>query len=180
MEENQNTQDQNIENQEFAPETHEEESQNETVGTLDCQEQIEAEKEKYVRLFAEFDNFKKRTHKEKLDFYKYANQDTLIAMLPIIDDFERALKQMKTDEADEKVLEGVELIYQKFYNTLKEKGLEKIEIQAGDDFDVESQEAITQIETEDADLKNKVVDVIETGYKLGDKVIRFAKVVTGK
>ncbi len=180
MEENQNTQEQNAENQNSTEELAQEEITVEPTEDNSCEELLSEAKDKNLRLIAEFDNFKKRTHKEKLDFYKYANQDTLVAMLPIIDDFERAIKQLQLDETDEKVLEGVQLIYQKLYNVLKEKGLEKIEIKVGDNFDVETQEAITQIETEDADMKNKVVDVIETGYQLGDKVIRFAKVVIGK
>ncbi len=101
-------------------------------------------------------------------------------MLPILDDFERALTQLESEGNAPETLEGVKLIYNKFFNTLKDKGLKKIEVNPGDNFDVETPEAITQIDTEDPEMKNKVVDVIETGYTLGDKVIRYTKVVTGK
>ncbi len=187
MNENQDMQEQSVENQENNSSIEENTQQQEVNSqevenneTSKCEEELSQEKDKYVRLFAEFDNFKKRSQKEKQDFFRYANQDTLVAMLPIVDDFERAINQLGENEANQEALEGVKLIYNKFYNTLKDKGLEKIEIKPGDAFDVETQEAITQVETDDAAMKNKVVDVIETGYKLGDKVIRYAKVVTGK
>ena len=113
-----------------------------------------------------------------MEFFQYANQDMMISMLAILDDFERALKEIaKTgNEAD---LQGVELIYQKFKGKLTEKGLKAMEVKPGDSFDVDFHEAITQIPAPSEDLKGKIVDVIETGYTLHDKVIRFAKVVTG-
>lgn len=113
-----------------------------------------------------------------MEFFQYANQDMMIAMLDILDDFERAIKEMSKNgnEAD---LIGVELIYQKLKNKLSEKGLKKIEVNAGDDFNVDFHEAITQIPAPSEDLKGKIVDVIETGYQLYDRVIRFTKVVTG-
>lgn len=136
------------------------------------------EKDRYIRLFAEFENYKKRTSKEKMEFFQYANQDMMIAMLDILDDFERALKEIAKNgnEAD---LKGVELIYQKFKNKLTDKGLKAIDVKPGDDFNVDFHEAITQIPAPSEDLKGKIVDVIETGYQLADRVIRFAKVVTG-
>ena len=170
-EENANLQEENIQN----PETE----SNENVTTAPSSEELLAEeRDRYVRLFAEFENYKKRTTKEKMEFFQYANQDMMISMLAILDDFERALKEMaKTgNEAD---LQGVELIYQKFKGKLTEKGLKAMEVKAGDSFDVDFHEAITQIPAPSEDLKGKIVDVIETGYTLHDKVIRFAKVVTG-
>lgn len=143
-----------------------------------AEELLAEEKDRYVRLYAEFENYKKRTSKEKMDFFQYANQDMMVSMLGVLDDFERALKEIAKNgnQAD---LQGVELIYQKFKNKLIEKGLKPIEVKAGDNFDVNLHEAITQIPAPTEDLKGKIVDVIETGYQLHDKVIRFAKVVTG-
>ena len=170
-EENANLQEENIQN----PET---ESNENVTAAPTAEELLAEEKDRYMRLFAEFENYKKRTTKEKMEFFQYANQDMMISMLAILDDFERALKEMaKTgNEAD---LQGVELIYQKFKGKLTEKGLKAMEVKAGDSFDVDFHEAITQIPAPSEDLKGKIVDVIETGYTLHDKVIRFAKVVTG-
>ena len=136
------------------------------------------EKDRYMRLFAEFENYKKRTTKEKMEFFQYANQDMMISMLDVLDDFERALKEIAKNgnEAD---LKGVELIYQKFKNKLTDKGLNAMTVNAGDQFNVDFHEAITQIPAPTPELKGKIVDVIETGYQLSDKVIRFAKVVIG-
>jgi len=142
------------------------------------EELLAEEKDRYVRLFAEFENYKKRTAKERNEFFMYANKDMMISMLAVLDDFERALKEIaKTGNEDD--LKGVELIYQKFKNKLIEKGLKPIEVNAGDDFNVDFHEAITQIPAPTEALKGKIVDVIETGYQLHDKVIRFTKVVTG-
>lgn len=136
------------------------------------------EKDRYIRLFAEFENYKRRTSKEKLEFFQYANQEMMVSMIGILDDFERALKEIAKN-GNESDLQGVELIYQKFKNKLTEKGLKPIEVKAGDNFDVDFHEAITQIPAPSEDLKGKIVDVIETGYQLQDRVIRFSKVVTG-
>lgn len=113
-----------------------------------------------------------------MDFFKYANQDLMVSMLAVLDDFERAIKEISKNGNPED-LKGIELIYQKFKGKLTEKGLVTIEVQAGDSFDVDKHEAITQIPAPSDDLKGKIVDVIETGYMLHDKVIRFAKVVVG-
>lgn len=143
-----------------------------------AEELLAEEKDRYIRLYAEFENYKKRTAKERMEFFQYANQDMMISMLGILDDFERALKEIaKSGNEDE--LKGVELIYQKFKNKLVEKGLKSIEVSSGDDFNTDFHEAITQIPAPNEELKGKIVDVIETGYLLNDKVIRFAKVVTG-
>ena len=142
------------------------------------EELLAEEKDRYIRLFAEFENYKKRTSKEKMDFFQYANQDMMIAMLAVLDDFERALKEIAKN-GNESDLQGVELIYQKFKNILSEKGLKTMEVKTGDSFNVDFHEAITQIPSPTPDLKGKIVDVIETGYTLHEKVIRFAKVVIG-
>lgn len=144
-----------------------------------AEELLAEEKDRYVRLYAEFENYKKRTTKERIEFFQYANQEMMIAMLAILDDFERALKEIgKT--GNEEDLKGVELIYQKLKNKLIEKGLKVIEVNVGDNFNVDIHEAITQIPAPNEDLKGKIVDVIETGYMLHDKVIRFTKVVVGQ
>ncbi len=143
------------------------------------QEDLAKEKDKFLRLFAEFENYKKRTTKERIDLFKTANQEVLQAMLPVLDDFDRAMTQISKTE-DEVLLKGVELIHEKLKSTLVAKGLEQVELKAGDDFNADFAEAITQIPAPTDDLKGKIVDVIEKGYKLGDKIIRFPKVVIGQ
>lgn len=142
------------------------------------QEDLANEKDKFLRLFAEFENYKKRTTKERIDLFKTANQEVLQAMLPVLDDFDRAWSQISKSE-DEALVKGVELIHEKLKSTLKSKGLEVVEVKVGDTFDADFAEAITQIPAPYEDLKGKIVDVIEKGYKLGDKIIRFPKVVIG-
>jgi molecular chaperone GrpE len=135
------------------------------------------EKDKFLRLFAEFENYKKRTSKERMDLYKTANQEVLQAMLPVMDDFDRAIVEISKSK-DENLIKGVELIHVKLKDTLFSKGLEVVDIKSGDAFNADFAEAITQIPAGDK-LKGKIVDVIEKGYKLGDKIIRFPKVVIG-
>lgn len=137
------------------------------------------EKDKFLRLFAEFENYKRRTAKERMDLFKTANQEVLLAMLPVMDDFDRALIEIKKSD-DDIMLKGVELIHDKLKNTLSSKGLEEVEVKSGDLFDVDFAEAITQIPAPSPNLKGKIVDVLEKGYKLGDKIIRFPKVVIGQ
>ncbi|MFQ6602067.1 nucleotide exchange factor GrpE [Flavobacterium sp. C3NV] len=136
------------------------------------------EKDKFLRLFAEFENYKKRTSKERIELFKTANQDVLVSMLPVLDDFDRAIVEINKSD-DENLKKGVELIHEKLRNTLVSKGLEQVEVRAGDAFNADFAEAITQIPAPSEKLKGKIVDVIEKGYKLGDKIIRFPKVVTG-
>lgn len=143
------------------------------------QEDLANEKDKFLRLFAEFENFKRRTAKERMDLFKTANQEVLQAMLPVLDDFDRAMIEISKSE-DEVLLKGVELIHEKLKSTLISKGLEIVEVRAGDSFNADFAEAITQIPAPSEDLKGKIVDVIEKGYKLGDKIIRFPKVVIGQ
>ena len=142
-------------------------------------EEVAEAKDKYLRLFSEFENFRRRTAREKLDLIKTASEELVVALIPVVDDFERALQNMSDDADTKTVREGVDLVYQKFTKTLNQKGVEKIATEKGDDFNDEVHEAITQIPAPEDKLKGKIVDVIEPGYKLGDKVIRFAKVVTG-
>lgn len=142
-------------------------------------EELAKEKDKFLRLFAEFENYKKRTAKERIDLFKTANQDVMVSMLPVLDDFDRAMAQISKSE-DKELLKGVELISDKFRNTLKAKGLDMVEVAEGDDFDSEIHEAITQVPAPSDNLKGKVIDVVEKGYKLGDKIIRHPKVVVGQ
>ncbi len=158
---------------------NEENNSTENVTELPTAEELLAEeKNRYLRLYAEFENYKKRTTKERIDFAQYANQEMMISMLSILDDFERALKEIGRT-GNEEDLKGIELIYQKFKNTLTEKGLQPLVVNAGDDFNVDFHEAITQIPAPTEELKGKIVDVIQTGYQLKEKVIRFTKVVIG-
>ncbi|MDD3458037.1 MAG: nucleotide exchange factor GrpE [Weeksellaceae bacterium] len=142
-------------------------------------EELKNQKEQYLRLFAEFDNYKKRTAKERLEIFKTANSETVLALLPVIDDFERAITEIRKTENDEK-LKGIELIQSKLIDTLRSKGLKKIEINTGDEFELETMEAVAQIPAPDEALQGKIVDVVLTGYFLTDKVIRHAKVIVGQ
>ena len=140
---------------------------------------LEKEKDKFLRLFAEFENYKRRTSKERVELFKTASQDVITSMLPVLDDFDRALNEI-TKAKDKDLLKGVELIHNKFKETLRSKGLEVMKVKEGDTFDPEIHEAITQIPAPSDKLKGKVVDVVEKGYKLGERIIRYPKVVTGK
>jgi molecular chaperone GrpE len=136
------------------------------------------EKDKFLRLFAEFENYKKRTTKERIDLFKTAGREVISSMLPVIDDFERALAELQKQEQTEHA-EGILLIYNKLVETLKAKGLTVLEVAAGDAFDSELHEAITQIKAPDESLVGKIIDTVEKGYKLGDQIIRHPKVVVG-
>ncbi|WP_224996841.1 nucleotide exchange factor GrpE [Cesiribacter sp. SM1] len=142
--------------------------------------ELEEQKEKYLRLYSEFENFRRRTAKEKMELTRTANEEMASAMLPVLDDFERAIKAFEKDNSQsDSTKEGMMLIYNKFKSALERKGVKVMQVEAGSEFDAEYQEAITQIPAPDESLKGKVVDVVEKGYTLGDKVIRFAKVVIG-
>ncbi len=143
------------------------------------QEDLSNEKDKFLRLFAEFENYKRRTTKERIDLFKTANQEVLQAMLPVLDDFDRAWA-LVSQSKDEALVTGIQLIHDKLRSTLVSKGLEEVEVRAGDTFNADFAEAITQIPAPTDELKGKIVDVIEKGYKLGDKIIRFPKVVIGQ
>ncbi|MCO5724078.1 nucleotide exchange factor GrpE [Robiginitalea marina] len=154
----------------------EDQGQQDSEGEL--REALEKEKDKFLRLFAEFENYKKRTTRERLELFKTAGQELMTALLPVLDDFDRAIRELERAGEDE-LLKGVVLIHNKFRDTLRAKGLEPIEARVGDAFDADLHEAVTQVPAPKKSLKGKVIDVIEKGYKLGDRVIRHPKVVVG-
>lgn len=143
------------------------------------EEALEKEKDRNLRLFAEFENFRKRTARERIEMYKTAGEDIMLSLLPVLDDFERALQEYEKRE-DDGSFTGVKLISNKLRDTLKSKGLEPIEVNAGDKFDLDIHEAITKIPAPDKKLKGKIVDAVQRGYTLGGKIIRFPKVVVGE
>lgn len=138
-------------------------------------EELAKVKDQHLRLFADFENFKKRTAKERVEMYGSANMELMSALLPVLDDFKRALKNMPEDQQ-----EGVKLIFNKFESTLKQKGLKPMEDTTGKEFDVDTMEAVTRIPAPDKKLKGKVVDELEQGFYLGTKIIRYARVVVGE
>ena len=142
-----------------------------------AQDELAESKDKYIRLYAEFDNHRRRTSKEKLDMIQSANEQLLKTLLPIIDDFERAEKSFK--DKNDKEAEGFFLIQSKFKKVIDQYGVKVMEAGKGSDFNPDLHEAITQIPAPEESLKGKVVDVVEKGYLLSDKVIRFAKVIIG-
>ena len=135
--------------------------------------------DKYLRQVAEFDNYRKRTMKEKAELIKNGGERAIESILPVLDDFERALNNMSKDESSAEIMTGVELIYNKFVGILKQNGLQKIETD-GAVFDTDFHEAIAMVPTPDENLKGKVLDCIQAGYTLNDKVIRHAKVAVGE
>lgn len=147
-------------------------------GTAKLRAELNEMKDKYLRLYSEFDNFRKRTAKEKTDLFKTANQDLMVALLPVLDDLERARAAMEEAKDVAAVKEGVELVFHKIANTLQQKGLKAMEA-IGEPFDPDLHEAITQVPAPEEKMKGKVIDEVEKGYFLGDKVIRFAKVIIG-
>ena len=140
---------------------------------------IQKEKEKFLRLFAEFENYKKRTSRERIELFSTASQELMTSLLPVLDDFDRANQEI-IKNSDDEIYKGVSLIQNKLFDTLKSKGLKTVEVNKGDSFDADDHEAVTQIAAPSEDLKGKIIDVIEKGYKLGEKVIRYPKVVIGK
>ena len=145
----------------------------------EAQQMVREEKDKYLRLSAEFDNYRKRTLKEKAELIKNGGEKTLTAILPVLDDFERALKNMETSEETKAMKEGVELIFNKFQKILGQEGLQKIETE-GQAFDTDFHEAIALIPAPSEDLKGKILDCVQTGYMLNEKVIRHAKVAVAQ
>ena len=168
-----------IQDQNINPEVNNEETATPEKSEVEIlKEELQKEKEQYLRLFAEFDNFKKRTSRERIDIFKTANKEVITAVLPVLDDFDRAMPEIKKSE-DENLVTGVELIQNKLVETLRAKGLIAMEVKPGDDFNTDLHEAITQIPAPTEDLKGKIIDCVETGYLLQDVVIRYAKVVVG-
>ena len=145
----------------------------------EAQQMVSEERDKYLRLSAEFDNYRKRTLKEKAELIKNGGEKTLTAILPVLDDFERALKNMEATEATQAMKEGVELIFTKFNKVLAQEGLQKIETE-DKNFDVDYHEAIALIPAPSEELKGKILDCVQTGYMLNDKVIRHAKVAVAQ
>jgi molecular chaperone GrpE len=144
----------------------------------EAEESLVAEKDKFMRLFAEFENYKKRTSKERIELFKTAGQEVISSLLPVVDDFNRALKEVdKLENSSD--FEGFKLINNKLSETLKSKGLNQVDVNAGDTFDAELHEAITQIPAGE-DQQGKIIEVIEEGYQLGEKIIRYPKVVVGQ
>ena len=155
----------------------------ETVEETGSETKAEAElaemKDKYIRLMAEFENFRRRTNKERIDLMKTANEDLMSELLPVMDDMERARQSMEATKDVDALLQGLELVFHKLKHVTQLKGLKQIVINVGDDFDSDFHEAVTQIPAPSEELKGKIVDVIEKGYTLNEKVIRFAKVIIG-
>ncbi|MDE0987137.1 MAG: nucleotide exchange factor GrpE [Schleiferiaceae bacterium] len=147
---------------------------------LKLEEDVKDLKDQNLRLYAEFENFRRRSAKERLELMESANKDTLAALLTILDDFDRALKNTEETEESIPVLEGMKLIQHKLTDTLKNKGLIAMESSIGKAFNVEEMEAITQIPAPTPDMAGKVIDEVEKGYKIGEKVLRYSKVVVGK
>ncbi len=145
----------------------------------EANEKIELLEDKYLRQVAEFDNYRKRTIKEKAELIKNGGERAIESILPVLDDFERAIQNMAKDESATEMLTGVELIYNKFIGILKQNGLQKIETE-GEEFNTDYHEAIAMIPTPDESLKGKVLDCVQTGYTLNEKVIRHAKVAVGE
>ncbi len=186
MEEFDGTMDENIAETEMERDTQPSENGREDFN--DQEEQTEEEqlrndlakeKDKFLRLFAEFENFKRRTSKERMDMFKTAGQEIMTSLLPVLDDFDRALKELAKSD-DKEMFKGVELIRVKLREILKSKGLEEVGVEVGDTFDAEVHDAITQIPAPDKKMKGKIVDLVERGFKLGERIIRHPKVVVGK
>jgi molecular chaperone GrpE len=155
-------------------ETPAEESQEQNL-----QQKIDELNDKYLRLYSEFDNYRRRTSKERIELGKTASAEIITDLLPVLDDFERAIKSAEDTQDCNAVKEGVNLIFNKFRNILEKKGVKAIEA-IGQDFNTDFHEAITYIPASSEELKNKIVDELEKGYLLGDKVIRYSKVVIGQ
>ena len=155
------------------------ESHENQVEDLKLEDQLKDEKDKFLRLFAEFENYKRRTAKERIELFSTASEEVMISLLPILDDFDRASVEIEKDLENE-TLKGVLLIKNKLFDSLKSKGLSLVDVKKGDEFNADDHEAVTQIPAPSKDMVGKIIDIIEKGYKLGEKVIRYPKVVIGK
>ena len=151
-------------------------SKKKSPSTRELNESLKLEKEKYVRLFAEFENYKRRTAKERIEIFKTAGKDVLSSLVPVLEDFKRAISLEESDSDDE----GINLIYNKFNETLKNQGLIEVEVNVGDIFDAEIHEAISQIPAQKDSQKGKIIDIIQGGYKIGDNIITYPKVVVAQ
>ena len=155
------------------------ESHENQVEDIKLEDQLKEEKDKFLRLFAEFENYKRRTAKERIELFSTASEEVMISLLPILDDFDRASVEIEKDLENE-TLKGVLLIKNKLFDSLKSKGLSIVDVKKGDEFNADDHEAVTQIPAPSKDMVGKIIDIIEKGYKLGEKVIRYPKVVIGK
>ena len=151
-------------------------SKKKSPSTKELNESLKLEKEKYVRLFAEFENYKRRTAKERIELFKTAGKDVLSSLVPVLEDFKRAISLEGSDSDDD----GINLIYNKFNETLKNQGLIEVEVNIGDIFDAEIHEAISQIPAQKDSQKGKIIDIIQGGYKIGDNIITYPKVVVAQ
>ena len=149
------------------------------VDEVNLEDQVKEEKDKFLRLFAEFENYKRRTAKERIELFSTAREEVMVSLLPILDDFDRASAEIEKDN-DNEIFKGVLLIKNKLFDSLKSKGLALIEVNKGDEFNADDHEAVTQIPAPSKKMEGKIIDVIEKGYMLGEKVIRYPKVVIGK
>lgn len=149
------------------------------VDEVNLEDQVKEEKDKFLRLFAEFENYKRRTAKERIELFSTASEEVMVSLLPILDDFDRASAEIEKNN-DNEIFKGVLLIKNKLFDSLKSKGLALIEVNKGDEFNADDHEAVTQIPAPSKKMEGKIIDVIEKGYKLGEKVIRYPKVVIGK
>lgn len=179
MNEKENIQDENLEQNENNQEQETQEEVTELSQEEILSNQLAEANDKFARLFAEFDNYKKRTSKERVELISTAGEKVISKLLTVLDDFDRALNAMATAQDVESVKQGVELVNNKFRKILENEGLKEMTV-IGETFDADFQEAITAIPSPSEDMKNKVIDVVEKGYTLNDKVIRFAKVVIGQ
>ena len=155
------------------------ESHENQVEDIKLEDQLKEEKDKFLRLFAEFENYKRRTAKERIELFSTASEEVMISLLPILDDFDRASVEIEKDLENE-TIKGVLLIKNKLFDSLKSKGLSLVDVKKGDEFNADDHEAVTQIPAPSKDMVGKIIDIIEKGYKLGEKVIRYPKVVIGK
>ncbi len=169
--------------EQLVEETPQADTENQAGEVESKESQLQAEvadlKDKYLRLYSDFENFRKRTSKERIDLIKTASEEVLKELIPVVDDFERAFKASEAESDSTKIREGNQLIFHKLVRVLESKGLKSMDDLTGKPFDPDTQEAITQIPAPSEELKGKIIDVVEKGYLLGDKVVRFAKVVTG-
>ncbi len=175
---NNNQEQLNVEGENTSAESQENNTTSANEAVRDFEAELKEKDDKYLRLYAEFENYKRRTSAERIELFKTAGQEIMLAMIPVLDDFERALKAMETATDINSVKEGIELVSHKFKNTLVSKGLKPME-SVGQPFNADLHEAITNIPAPTEDMKDKVIDEVEKGYYLGEKVIRYAKVIVG-
>lgn len=173
VEKDPHTSEQEVLDEQEKPATEQPENNAEDDKIRELQEQLEESRNKFLYLFSDFENFKRHAARERMELIQTAGRDILTALLPVLDDFDRADK-------NDTLTEGTALIHQKLVNTLKTKGLTALDTKPGDDFNPDYHEAVAEIPAATEDLKGKIVDILEPGYSLGERIIRFAKVVVGK